>query len=100
MIPTTLRPKSKNISPQQQIQPENEIKQNLSSSIPSTLKPKKKEEFPEEGENDLEREIERNIAQGTSRIGETVLGMPGDLYSFAKSIFGYNPETVLPTSEK
>ena len=55
--------------------------------------------FPFEGENDLDREIERNIARGTSRIGETILGLPGDLYSFAKGLFGQNPETNLPTSE-
>jgi len=56
-------------------------------------------EFPLEGENDLEREIERNIAQQTSRMGETVLGAPGDIYSFVKSIFGGDPETNLPTSK-
>lgn len=56
------------------------------------------EEFPFEGENDLEREIERNVARGTSRVGETILGAPGDIYSFAKSLFGFEPETNLPTS--
>jgi len=56
-------------------------------------------EFPFEEENDLEREIERNIARGTSRIGETILGLPGDLYSFGKYLFGANPETNLPTSK-
>lgn len=54
------------------------------------------EDYPE---FDLEREIERNIARGTSRIGETILGMPGDLYSFGKYLFGYEPETYLPTSK-
>jgi hypothetical protein len=58
-----------------------------------------KKDFPFEGENDLDREIERNIAQQTSRMGETILGMPGDLYSFAKTITGFNPETNLPTSK-
>lgn len=56
------------------------------------------EQFPFEGENDLDREIERNIARGTSRIAETALGLPGDLYSFAKYLFGADPETNLPTS--
>jgi hypothetical protein len=57
------------------------------------------EQFAEEGENDLERNIERNIAQQTSRIGETVLGFPGDIHSFAKYIFGSEGETPLPTSQ-
>ena len=70
------------------------------SSIPSFLRPiSKQEEFLFEGENDLDREIERNIAQQTSRIGETLAGAPGDIWSFAKSIFGFEPETNLPTSE-
>lgn len=57
------------------------------------------EKFPLEGENDLDREIERNIAQQTSRIGETIAGAPGDIYSFVKSLFGGDSETNLPTSK-
>jgi hypothetical protein len=57
-------------------------------------------EFPLEGENDLEREIERNIAQQTARMGEAAIGLPGDVWSFAKSLLGFDPETNLPTSEK
>jgi len=56
-------------------------------------------EFPFEGENDLEREIERHTARGTSRVLETALGLPGDLYSFGKYLFGADPETSLPTSQ-
>lgn len=71
-----------------------------SSALPPSLKRKEqKEEFPLEGENDLDREIERNIAQQTSRIGETLLGAPGDIYSFVKSLFGGDSETNLPTSK-
>lgn len=65
--------------------------------LPSSLR-RKSQNFPFEGENDLEREIERNIAQQTSRMGEAILGAPGDIWSFAKSIFGFQPETNLPTS--
>jgi hypothetical protein len=106
MMPSTLRPKPSSLKQKDQniISPEEtqflgEKKQELPTSLPSTLKPKKKEQFPYEGENDLDREIERNVAQGTSRMLETALGMPGDLYSFAKSIFGFSPETNLPTSQ-
>lgn len=104
MIPSTLRPKpstlkekSKSIIPLEGNQ--NNLQKESVSSIPSTLKPKKPTEFPYESENDLDREIERNIAQGTSRMLETAIGMPGDLYSFAKSLFGFSPETHLPTSQ-
>lgn len=45
-------------------------------------------EFPLEGENDLDREIERNIAQQTSRQLEAIGGITGDLGSFAESITG------------
>lgn len=48
----------------------------------------KPEEFPFEGENDLEREIERGQARTLSRIGETVLGAPGDISNFVTSLFG------------
>lgn len=51
-------------------------------------------------ENDLERDIERQTARLTSRGIETGLGALGDIYSFGKSLFGLNPETILPTSEK
>lgn len=60
-------------------------------------------EFPFEGENDLEREIERNIARGTSRIGETIAGLPGDILNFvigmAKTpVEGKPPQSIFPTS--
>lgn len=70
-------------------------------SMPSFLKnakPVKNESFPLENENDLEREIERNQAQITSRGLETILGLPGDIYSSAKQLFGQSGETSLPTS--
>lgn len=61
--------------------------------------------MPEEGENDLEREIERNIAQGTSRMGEAALGAPGDLMSLIKNYITYLPiggilGELAPTSSK
>lgn len=59
-----------------------------------------KQTFPFEGENDLERDIERQTARLTSRGLETGLGALGDIYSFGKSLFGFNPDTILPTSEK
>lgn len=46
------------------------------------------EEFAFEGENDLEREIERGQARTLSRIGETVLGAPGDISNFVTNLFG------------
>lgn len=112
-MPSTLRTKSKPVEPEsvnKYEKPIEQITEKISDNtqpnkkdLPSSLKPKslkqKNQDFPFEGENDLDREIERNIARGTSRIGETVLGLPGDLYSFAKSLFGANPETNLPTSK-
>lgn len=41
-----------------------------------------------EGENDIDKEIERNIAQQTSRQIESVLGMPGDIGSILESATG------------
>lgn len=73
-----------------------------SNQQPSFLKNARaveKQNFPLENENDLEREIERNQAQITSRGLETILGLPGDVYSFGKELFGYSPETSLPTSQ-
>lgn len=86
MMPSTLRPK------QQQNQG------------PSSLRPKQKTnenvEYPFENENDLERETERAQAQLTSRGLETIAGLPGDLESFGRYLFGNESETLLPTSEK
>jgi len=104
MTPSTLRLKSPSPkeSPKEPIsfQP---LVENQPRPPPSSLKPKslrpKNQNFPLEGENDLDREIERNVAQQTSRIGETLLGAPGDIYSFVKGIFGGDPETNLPTSK-
>ncbi len=94
MTPSTLRLKNSEALPIQ-----NQVETQQSKiMLPSTLRPKN-QTFPFEGENDLEREIERNVARGTSRIGETILGLPGDLYSFAKGIFGKDTETNLPTSQ-
>jgi hypothetical protein len=57
------------------------------------------EPVPFEGENDLDREIERNQARTTSRGIETVAGLPGDLESFARWVIGNDKETFLPTSK-
>ncbi len=74
---------------------------NQEYKLPPSLRPKeiKEEVLTLEGENDLDREIERNIAQQTSRMGEAILGAPGDIWSFAKGLFGYDTETDLPTSK-
>jgi len=66
-------------------------------------KPKKElksKEFPLENENDLERDIERNQARTLSRGIETIAGLPGDIESFARSIFGFENDTFLPTSSE
>lgn len=95
-----------NLLQQYKVNPENRAKE---KSLLERYKEKKNEDipknqtqeqdFPFEGENDLEREIERNVAQQTSRIGETLAGAPGDIYSFVKSMFGGDSETNLPTSK-
>lgn len=46
------------------------------------------EPFPFEGENDLEREIERGSARSLSRVGESMLGSVGDLQNFVKDVTG------------
>jgi hypothetical protein len=69
------------------------------SELFTNEQPEIEEKFPFEEENDLEREIERNIAQQTSRMGETIIGAPGDIYSFVKTLFGDETETNLPTSK-
>ncbi len=106
MMPSSLRPKVQSNplgNPQRNQLQERQISNEVPVQLPSTLKPKslkpKNQEFPYEGENDLDREIERGIAQGTSRIGETVLGLPGDLSNFVRGIFGDESETNLPTSK-
>jgi hypothetical protein len=43
-----------------------------------------------------EREIERNTARGLSRMGERVLGFPGDLQDFVKNIFGLKSDIGIP----
>jgi len=55
---------------------------------PVPVEQQKPQEFPFEGENDLEREIERAQARTTSRIAETVLGAPGDISNFITSLLG------------
>ncbi len=77
---------------QQQFQPIDGFQEQESFESPQ-------EDFPLEGENDLDREIERNIAQQTSRMGESIIGAPGDIYSFVKGLFGGDSETILPTSK-
>ncbi len=127
MMPSTLRLKQKNvigqsndkaqneISPQGVINSNNDLhskKQSLANDQmegvkkpePKTLRPKNTQ-FPFEGENDLDREIERNVAQGTSRMGEAVLGAPGDILSMIKGFVGDLPiggliGEHLPTSGK
>lgn len=114
MMPSTLRVKSKPAQVTSSLRNEEDLEEGneklndlqlpIKKEVPESFKPKtlkpKNQNFPFEGENDLEREIERNVARGTSRILETTLGLPGDLYSFAKGLFGADTETYFPTSEK
>jgi len=51
-----------------------------------------------ESEEETQRNIERNQAQFTSRMGEGVLGLPGDLVNLVGGLFGYNPD--MPGSQK
>ena len=67
-----------------------------SSFKPINKEPKKQEEFPFEGENDLDREIERNTAMLTSRAIERVAGIPGDI----ASLFPGSEGKRLPTSSE
>jgi len=93
MIPSSLRLKQqtqKQVESTPMMDTESSSNQKIPSSLrPKSLKPKQKEtEFPFEGENDLEREIERNIAQQSSRIGETILGLPGDIKELTENVYG------------
>lgn len=57
-------------------------------------------QHPEEDEWDegrMESEIQRNQAQQVSRMGEAVLGLPGDLTSLVMGLFG-KEQDILPTS--
>src|SRR5947208_10514680 len=86
-------------------------------SLPISLKPKqgnqnrnqtqvnepislrhKQQEF-NVSEEQLQKDIDRNTARSTSRIGEAVLGAPGDLYSFVRGLFGLE-QNILPTSSQ
>lgn len=49
-------------------------------------------------DEEVQRNIERSQATNTSRIFESVLGLPSDLVNFAGSLFGY--DLGLPGSEK
>lgn len=55
------------------------------------------EEFGEQ--EDLQRNIERNIAQQTSRQIETVAGLPGNIIDLSTSLFGIENNPRLPTSQ-
>lgn len=58
-------------------------------------------EAPEEdyvSDEQVQRDIERSQATNTSRIIESVAGLPGDLVNFVGGLFGYDPD--LPGSKK
>lgn len=55
-------------------------------------------DFPEWSEGDIERAIERNQARYLSRGLESVLGTPGNIFSFIQSLTGGRND-ILPTSE-
>ena len=61
-------------------------------------KPVDSKSFPFEGDNDLDREIERNQARGLSRMLETTFGLPGDIQSVLTHFTGHEFDTKLPTS--
>ena len=71
-------------------------------ATPDFLTRAKKYTAPEEDkfqtEEETEREIDRAKAQTLSRIGETVLGAPGDIASFFAGLFG-KEQNILPTSQ-
>lgn len=56
--------------------------------------------LPFEGENDLEREMERSQARATSRSLETIIGAPGDILSFGAWLIGKELPEAIPTSQK
>ena len=62
---------------------------------------KEQVQYPFEGENDLDREIERNQARNISRMTERTLGLPGDVVSMIQGLTGKKTEEFpLPTSQK
>ena len=100
MMPTTLRLKSNQEISQKQTM------QKSQQNFPSSLRPKNiaQQQFDEEDENDLERQIERNIAQQTSRQIEGIGGALGDVNSIIEGFTGLPFLGVLghfsPTSSK
>lgn len=89
--PSFLRPVSRqeNVTENQSVpsflRPKKGVSETDLKTTPSFLKPKQEKDV------DLEREIERNVAQQTSRGLETFGGMAGDLYQFAKSLLKDSP---------
>jgi len=68
---------------------------------PSFLSRAKILSAPEEqyvNDEQVQKDIERNQAQFTSRAAESILGLPGDLVNFVSGLFGY--ESGLPGSQK
>ena len=113
-MPSTLRLKQKKevtpnvqdkiLSPNIEEKIQQPVGQNNEKQVPRSLR-LKNSQFPLEGENDLDRDIERNVARGTSRIAETAAGAPGDILSALKSFVGDLPiggvlGEILPTSDK
>lgn len=64
-------------------------------SVQNTEAPKQEYISDEE----VQRDIERNQARSFARVGEALLGAPGDITSFLMGLFG-KEQNVLPTSEK
>ncbi len=94
-LPPSLKLKSNPVQTHKENQPSSLKLKN--QNLPASLK-LKNENFPLENENDLDREIERNQAQQTSRMLEGVFGLPGDLINFAGSALGFEPK--VPGSQK
>lgn len=88
----------------QETNPQDQLEVQQQDQIIPQQEMQQQDQFPFEGENDLDREIERGIAQQTSRQAESILGMPGDVNSIVEGITGLPLFGLLghfaPTSEK
>lgn len=92
-IPSFLRPVKKE---QQQIQ---ELEQEK-YEIPSFLKKVEKQQQQQFiSDEQVEKDIERSSARTLSRIGESFIGVPGDVASFLTGLFG-DEQNIIPTSKK
>jgi hypothetical protein len=81
-----------------------EVKTQPQQNIPSFLKETKQESLNENqedfmSEEEFEQAIQRSSARTFSRLGESIVGAPGDIASFITGLFG-KEQNILPTSSK